>query len=407
MRSERATVIGTNPGDTLVVLLCPVEEELDRRVAGLAVGARIAAEAQKAGAQALWIVGDGACLSARTWDDIGRACGALEIVSLTPAEAETRLAARPGQPLLLLSASHLVPASLYPRLRAGASLAASGRVVAAGATAGTPLAMVDDASDGDHPEIIDLGDKAGATLAILRQTAKASDGIVSRFLNRPISRRISAALLAFDAIRPWHMTFATFLVTMVMFVALVLGGAGGLALGGMLFHLSSVLDGVDGEIARATCRSSERGAVLDSNVDMAGNLLFMAGLAIGLTRLYGFDYAYLGAWGFGSALIGFAALVALSRRAGQAGNFNVVKQYYQRSFSTGFPSRVGHFLTALISRDLFAFVFGLMALLGAAHAVLWIFSGFATFWMCLVLLATPGIHREVAALAVRPSHAAT
>ena len=87
MRSERATVIGTNPGDTLVVLLSPVEEELDRRVAGLAVGARIAAEAQKAGAQALWIVGDGACLSARTWDDIGRACGALEIVSLTPARS--------------------------------------------------------------------------------------------------------------------------------------------------------------------------------------------------------------------------------------------------------------------------------------------------------------------------------
>ena len=75
--------------------------------------------------------------------------------------------------------------------------------------------------------------------------------------------------------------------------------------------------------------------------------------------------------------------------------------------STGFPSRVGHFLTALISRDLFAFVFGLMALLGAAHAVLWIFSGFATFWMCLVLLSAPGILRESAALAVRPCHAAT
>ena len=391
----------------LVLLLAPVGDEVDRSVAGLAAGARIAAEARRAGAQALWIVGGEPGISARTREDIGRACGGFEVLSLTAAEAETRLGARPGQNLLLLSPGHLVPASLYPRLREGACLAASGKVVAAGATAGAPLAMLDAAPDGDHPGIIDLADRAGATRAIVRQTAKASDGIVSRFLNRPVSQRISAALLAFDFIRPWHMTLATFLVTLVMFAALVLGGAAGLAIGGVLFHLSSVLDGVDGEIARASWRSSESGAMLDSIVDMAGNLLFMAGLAIGLTRLHGFDYAYVGAWGLGAALIGFAGIFALSRRAGQAGDFNVLKRYYRRRLDTGFPRRVGHFLAALISRDLFAFVFGLMALLGAAHAVLWIFSGFATFWMCLVLLSAPGILRESAALAVRPCHAAT
>jgi CDP-L-myo-inositol myo-inositolphosphotransferase len=55
----------------------------------------------------------------------------------------------------------------------------------------------------------------------------------------------------------------------------------GLIAGGLLF-MPLVFDGVDGEIARATFRSSPAGAALDTGVDMATNLAFMLGVTINL-----------------------------------------------------------------------------------------------------------------------------
>ena len=60
------------------------------------------------------------------------------------------------------------------------------------------------------------------------------------------------------------------------------GGEAGLVLGGLLFHAASVLDGVDGEMARATLRTSPSGATLDSAVDLATNFLFLAGITVHL-----------------------------------------------------------------------------------------------------------------------------
>jgi hypothetical protein len=252
--------------DALVALVTLDEDALNRRVAGLSAGARIAAEAQAAGAQALWIVGDTRnAISAESWQEIRRTCGSLEVLTLSADEAEVRLAGQPGRPLLLLSATHLVPASLYPRLLAEGSLGSGGRVVAAATRAGSPLPLLGGTAHDDHPEIVDLRDVACATRTIVRCTAKPSDGIVSRHLNRPISQRISTALLlASGSVRPWHMTMLTALLTLVMFPILIFGGSPGLILGAFLFHLTSVLDGVDGEIARATGRSSISGAVLDT-----------------------------------------------------------------------------------------------------------------------------------------------
>ena len=70
---------------------------------------------------------------------------------------------------------------------------------------------------------------------------------------------------------------STRLLALAMLPVLLLGGETGLILGGILFQAASVLDGVDGEMARATFRTSPSGATLDSAVDIATNLLFVAG----------------------------------------------------------------------------------------------------------------------------------
>jgi CDP-L-myo-inositol myo-inositolphosphotransferase len=399
MRSERPPEPQTNLSDALVALVTLQEGAVNRRVAGLAVGARIAAEAQQAGAQALWIVSDAQPgISERTWDDIARACGELEVIALSAAEAETRLAAMPGRPLLLLSASHLVPASLYPRLLAENYLGAGGKIVAAATSAGAPLPILGGPAAEDCPEIIDLADLRRATRIIVKGTAKESDGIVSRHLNRPISQSLSSALLmSFETIRPWQMTLLTAFLTVLMFPILIFGGERGLVVGGLLFHASSVLDGVDGEIARATYRSSVRGAVMDTAVDTAGTLLFIAGLTIGLSRLHGIYYAEIGGWAVVAGAIGLAAMSALTMRIGEHGNFNILKPYYGARLASGFPAQVREWITRITSRDFFAFGCCLLTLAGRPQIALLGFTIFTSLWVVLIVAAAPGILRQAAA----------
>ena len=84
-------------------------------------------------------------------------------------------------------------------------------------------------------------------MALRRSLGKDADGPVSRWLNRPLSTRLSMVLAP---LRP-----APDLVSLVAFTL-------GLA-GGLLVHASSVADGVDGEVARLQLRAGPRGALLD------------------------------------------------------------------------------------------------------------------------------------------------
>ena len=51
-------------------------------------------------------------------------------------------------------------------------------------------------------------------------------------------------------------------------------------LGGILVHVASVLDGVDGEIARLKVRASAWGALFDGVLDRLGDAAVVAGLAV-------------------------------------------------------------------------------------------------------------------------------
>src|SRR3954463_14276987 len=117
---------------------------------------------------------------------------------------------------------------------------------------------------------------------IVRATGKAGDGLVSRWLTRPISQRITMVMLAIPVARPIHVTIFNALLALAMVPILLAGGEPGLIVGGLLFQTASILDGVDGEMARATFRTSAEGATLDSAVDIATNLLFVSALTVHL-----------------------------------------------------------------------------------------------------------------------------
>lgn len=377
---------GVALGGRGVALLFERASIAEARIAGVAVAARAAAEAFAAGAGEIWLVIEGDRASPALRDDLARACPQIP-VHLVPKVA--------GEAEMILSCDRY--------LVTGEGLERFARADAATLLRnGTPIAV----KTGSRPdgciaaiaeETIDLASPRAAARAILKDTAKPSDGVISLLFNRPISQRISALLLHIPGVRPGHLTVVTALLGLIMFLAFLAGGKTGLVLGGVLFHVASVVDGVDGEIARATYRVSRRGAVLDTTVDMATNLLFYLGVTIALTRLYGPVHAIAGGWCVILGLIGLAIIRRLVAKAGEAGSYDIIKIYYRRRYPDGIPAAIVEFTVAITSRDFFAFGNALIILAGAGQAVTFLLAGCSTVWVGWVLLATPAILRDAEA----------
>ena len=114
-----------------------------------------------------------------------------------------------------------------------------------------------------------------------RYGAKNTDGPVARTLNRPLSKFVSRRLLA-TRIGPNPVTLCNLALLVLSGVLVALGAHrdGLLIAGGVLAQVASALDGVDGELARVSGRSSPYGAVLDAVCDRYGDLAVLAGAAV-------------------------------------------------------------------------------------------------------------------------------
>ena len=145
---------------------------------------------------------------------------------------------------------------------------------------------------------------------------KPLDGPVSRRINRRLSGPISLVLLR-AGVSPGAATVATFFFALAAAAVLALGVVWPAALvaGGILVQLASILDGVDGEIARASLRTSPFGGFLDSVLDRAADTAVLAALAVA-AGLDATTWALLAAALFGSFMTPYvrAAYEAAYRR---------------------------------------------------------------------------------------------
>lgn len=167
-------------------------------------------------------------------------------------------------------------------------------------------------------------DARAVTMAILRASMKPTEGWVGRHLNRPISFRISALLMRLG-VGPDPVTWFTLALAVIMALVLAHGGAGWLAAGGALYQAVSVIDCVDGDIARVTYRSSRRGALIDTACDMVANLGFYLGLTTGVVRTYGPQHLAVAIALVGAIVFGVAAMSLLLRLGPQRGSFDVLR----------------------------------------------------------------------------------
>ena len=385
------------PCDGVAMVVPADRAAATRRIAGVAAISRVLIEASRAGVIRAFVVLDApGQLAAVVADDLARAGRQLTVDWSTPDQIEPAVRTTTSSRVLLLSTRTLVAAGALRRLldqEGEAVLVHEHRPLAAQLWPTDLRLELDAALDGQGREIldaapqdaIDLSAPSKASRTILRQTGKTSDGLISRWLNRQVSRAMSGVLLQVGGVRPWHMTVVTAATGLAMFAALCFGGARGLVMGGLLFQLASIVDGVDGEIARATFRSSVTGAAMDTAVDMMTNLMFVLGVTVGLGRVYGPLYWQIGGVDFLIMMTGLAIMTVLVRREPGGTSFDLVKNFYARRYTTGPIARIFVVLKTLTSRDFFAFAFAVLAATGLSRAIPWAFAGAASIWLALVI----------------------
>src|SRR5688572_3043689 len=93
-----------------------------------------------------------------------------------------------------------------------------------------------------------------------------TQALVDRWLYRPIDQVLVKVLMP-TRLRPNHVTVLSGFVGVLAAICYVGTGRAWMFLGGLLLAFSNVLDGVDGQLARARGECSETGKLIDNIAD--------------------------------------------------------------------------------------------------------------------------------------------
>lgn len=169
--------------------------------------------------------------------------------------------------------------------------------------------------------------------ASLQDSAPAPDGGERAFfpLIRHISARTTPVLLVLG-LSPNAITLLGLAAGALAAVCLAQGDYWWGQAGAVLFFLAGLMDHCDGEVARATGRTSRMGAFLDDLADWGTHAAFFAGLGIGASRInadepHGWVWAALGfaaAFGATANWFGLWWRARKRRQAGRPGETKVI-----------------------------------------------------------------------------------
>ncbi len=169
------------------------------------------------------------------------------------------------------------------------------------------------------------------------------DGYISKYLNRKISNPI-ARLLTRTRLTPNQVSWGAFGIAVLSFVSFILGQN---IIGGILAQLSSIIDGVDGSLARLKGMSSTFGGFLDSVLDRYADIL----IVLGLTWWSISNEVYPGIWLFGFLAIAGTICISYTRSR--------IDAEHRHLFDKG--------LKSLASRDIRLFLIMLGGITGQAY----------------------------------------
>jgi len=190
---------------------------------------------------------------------------------------------------------------------------------------------------------------------LLRGVVKpGEDGFVARFLNRPLSLRLSAWLVdhrPFASLSPNAISGLSFLIVLLGAALFALPSYIATLCAGLLVQLGSIIDGCDGEVARLTHRTSRFGAWLDTILDRYADLA----VATGIT--YGAWVRHQSPWIWGGGILALSGFLLAS--------------YTKKEYALRYGRRLdGGIIARLIKRDLRLFSIFIGALLNVPYLAL-------------------------------------
>jgi len=121
---------------------------------------------------------------------------------------------------------------------------------------------------------------------------KATDGLVARYINRRLSNPITLAIVRHGALlTPNQVSVISLLIGLASAATYILKLP---VLAGVLIQVSSIVDGVDGELARLLGMESRRGAFLDAVLDRFVDISVIIGLTLYVNYCMGLStYVFL------------------------------------------------------------------------------------------------------------------
>jgi len=193
-----------------------------------------------------------------------------------------------------------------------------------------------------------------------------ADGIVDRFLNRPLGRYLSKILIR----APFSPNQVSVVSTLVGILSGWLFAARYFISGAFLLQISAIIDCVDGDLARVLYKESRLGKWLDLVGDQFVHIAVFAGIAFGLAR---------------SDPTSPALALGISAVLGVIISFAVIMRLMQRK-SGRKPSGVKRLIDATTNRD-FSLLVLLLAIAGELDLFLWMAGiGVHLFWIVALLL---------------------
>ena len=171
--------------------------------------------------------------------------------------------------------------------------------------------------------------------------------MMATLLNKYVNRKASepmARLLAKTRVTPNQVSWAAFGIAILSFISFVLGQN---IIGGLLAQLTSIVDGVDGDLARLKGMVSEFGGFLDSVLDRYTDILIVLGLTLWSVS----HETYPGIW--------LASFAAIAGTFGVSYTFTRIGSEHRHLFEKG--------LKSFAARDIRLFLIMLGGITGQAY----------------------------------------
>ncbi len=236
---------------------------------------------------------------------------------------------------------------------------------------------------------------------LLQFLRKTSDPFISRNFNRPVSLFFTRFLMHLP-ITPNMMTMVTLGISLIS-VFLVLQVRDDIwtyiygVLGGFMFHMASVIDGCDGELARLRYQFTDLGEMLDGMVDDIKNLLFVVAVGIRISWVYKdspelSNIYYIGAW-IGAVTFIIAKVLQYHHLLVVANKKDILDYTYyfedeEKQDSMGFFSKFLAFFRNFARSDFLAFFTMISGFLAIYQYTFWIACVYFTAIFLTVIAQT-------------------